>query len=89
LDLAVLDATYTYYGKYTEGKPFRKIRTDLLLVGRDAVAVDAVGLALVGVSPMEVPSLAEAARRRLGCADLTRIEVLGESLEKVQIRIPE
>jgi len=89
LELAVLDATYTYYGKYEEGKPFKKIKTDLLIVGRDAVAVDAVGFALVGVKPLDAPSLAEATKRGLGCADLSKIEVLGESLKNVKIRIPE
>lgn len=88
LDLAVLDATYTYYGKYAEGKPFKRIKTDLLMVGRDAVAVDAVGFALVGVNPLDVPSLVEATDRGLGCADLSKIEVLGESLKNVKIRIP-
>jgi uncharacterized protein (DUF362 family) len=88
LDLAVLDATYTYYGKYKEGKPFKRIKTDLIMVGRDAIAVDAVGFALVGVKPLDIPSLAEATKRGLGCADLSKIEVLGESLKNVKITIP-
>ena len=85
VDLAVLDATYMYYGKYEVGKPFKRIKTNLLLAGRDAVAVDAVGFALIGINPLDAPSLVEASKRGLGCAELSKIEVLGESLRNVKI----
>ena len=58
------------------------------MVGRDAVAVDTVGFALIGMNPLDVPSLVEAARRGLGQADLNKIEILGESLKNVKIELP-
>lgn len=87
LDLAVLDAVYTYYGKFEEGKPLNRMRTDLLIVGRDAVAVDAVGAALNRRNPLEAPSLVEAMKRGLGQADLNKIEILGEPLKDVKIEL--
>ena len=88
IDLAVIDATYAYYGKFQAGKPYKRIRTDLLIVGRDALAVDAVGAALAGMNPLDSPTLAEAARRGLGQADMRKIKILGEPLERVKIELP-
>jgi uncharacterized protein (DUF362 family) len=88
IDLAVLDASYACYGKFEAGKPFNRVRTDLLVVGRDIVAVDAVGEALMGRNPMDSPSIAEATRRGLGESDLQKVKVLGESLESVEIELP-
>ena len=88
IDLAVLDATYSYYGKFQTGKPLDRIKTDLLIVGRDAVAVDAVGSAIVGRDPLDSPSIVEAAKRGLGQSDLKKIEVLGEPLKSVKVRLP-
>ena len=88
LDLAIIDATYTYYGKFEEGKPSDRLKTNLLVIGRDAVAVEAVGCALVDRNPLDTPSLAEAAKRGFGPIDLNKIEILGEPLENVKIKIP-
>jgi len=88
LDLAVLDATYTYYGKFEEGRPLNKMRTNLLILGRDAVAVDAVGIALTGKNPLEIPSLVEATKRGLGQVDMKKIEVRGEAIKDVKIELP-
>jgi uncharacterized protein (DUF362 family) len=88
VDLSVLDATYTYYGKFEDGKPLKRLKTDLIVVGRDIVAVDAVGFALVGVDPQQVYTLTEASRRGLGQVKMNRIEILGESLKEVKIALP-
>lgn len=88
LDLAVLDATYTYYGKFEEGRPMNRIRTNLIVVGRDAIAVDAVGFALVGKNPLDIASMVEATNRGLGQADLNKIEIVGEPIEKAKIELP-
>ena len=47
IDLAVLDGTYTYLGV---GKTRKQERTNVLLVGRDAIAVEAVGASLAGLN---------------------------------------
>jgi len=84
IDLAIIDGTFAYLDGPTKdnGK-----RINVLIVGRDSVAVEAVGAELVGMRTDKIPVLVEAKRRGLGEADLTRIEVLGESLEELKEKI--
>jgi len=82
IDLAVLDGTYTYMGLTTE----KAINTNVILVGRDAVAVEAVGAALVGLKPEKIPVIKEAVKRGLGVGDIEEIEVLGSSIESLKER---
>ena len=58
----------------------------LVMAANDCVACDAVFAALVGIDPLRVEVTAEAYRRELGEADLSRIEVLGESLKDARLR---
>lgn len=53
IDLAVLDGTYISSGVALSSN---KINTNVLLVGRDAVAVEAIGAALVGLDPEKYQS---------------------------------
>ena len=53
-----------------------------LVAGADPVAVDAVGAALMGIDPLSVPYLRLAHERELGCADLDRIDVAGDGLDR-------
>jgi uncharacterized protein (DUF362 family) len=48
------------------------------MVGRDAVAVEAVGASLCGLNPLEVPLIQEAVRRGLGEGDIQKIEIVGD-----------
>lgn len=82
IDLAVIDGTYTYSPASGEG-----IETNVLLVGRDAVAVEAVGTTLAGLEPEKVPVIQEAMKRGLGEGDLDRIEVVGEPFETMRENI--
>lgn len=77
IDLAVLDATYTHLGT-------RAINTNVLMVGRDAVAVETVGATLVGLKPEKMPVIQEAIKRGLGEGDVENIEVLGNSIESLK-----
>jgi uncharacterized protein (DUF362 family) len=80
IDLAVLDATYTYPNlTSSEG-----VKTDALLVGRDAVAVEAVGAALVGLNPEDVPVIREAVKRGLGEGKIDNIKIVGASFEDLK-----
>lgn len=81
IDLAVLDATYLYSGTGVTGK---RVKANMLVVGRDAVAVETVGAALVGLNPEKMPTIQEAAKRGLGEGDLEKIEVLGASLDNIK-----
>ena len=89
IDLAVLDGTYTYHeaGAMPHSGPNStqyRTKTNTLLVGRDAVAVEAVGAALVGLNPEKMPVIQEAMHRGLGEGDIEKIEMLGVSFEDLK-----
>jgi uncharacterized protein (DUF362 family)/Pyruvate/2-oxoacid:ferredoxin oxidoreductase delta subunit len=58
----------------------------LILAGNDCVACDAVFAALIGLSPLDIETTQEAHKRKLGEADLSRIEVLGEDIREAKLR---
>lgn len=80
IDLAVLDATHPYSGRIT-------IDTNAIVVGRDAVAVEAIGASLVGLKPERMPVIREAMNRGLGEGDVEKINVLGTSIESLKEEI--
>jgi uncharacterized protein (DUF362 family) len=79
IDLALIDATYTFPGPSSS----KGVRTNLIIVGRDAVAVEAVGARLVGLKLEKMPIIQEAISRGLGEGSLEQIEVIGNSLEQL------
>jgi len=79
INLAVIDATHTFPGPSSS----KGVHTNLIVVGRDAVAVEAVGAMLVGLKPEKMPVIQEAIRRGLGEGSLEQIEVVGNSLEQL------
>jgi len=85
IDLAVLDGTYMYPG-VTPKKIRKRIKTNVIVVGRDAVAVEAVGASLVGLEPEKMPLIKEAMKRGLGEGNLNKIKVLGNSVESLKER---
>ena len=60
------------------------VEMNLVMAGRDPVAVDAVGAAVMGVPPDEVKHLRYAEQLGLGTRDLNKIEVVGEPIEDVK-----
>lgn len=80
IDLAVLDATRAYSGRMT-------IDTNIIVVGRDAVAVEAIGATLVGMKPDRMPVIREATNRGLGEGDVEKIKVLGKPIESIKEEI--
>lgn len=89
IDLAVLDGTYLYRGASSNPHVSPKNAKDrnkanALIVGRDAVAVEAVGAVLAGLKPQEMPVIQEFVRRSLGEGDLKRIDIVGASFEDVR-----
>lgn len=80
--LAIVDAIYCQEGL---GPIFGKtVEMDLILAGRDLVAVDAVCGYIAGFNPEEVAITREATVRGLGVSDREDIKVIGESIESVQ-----
>jgi uncharacterized protein (DUF362 family) len=83
IDLAILDGTYIYASPSSQ----RRIKANIMLAGRDAIAVEAVGSALMGMKPEKMLIVREAVKRGLGEGDLTKIEVVGISLEETREEI--
>ncbi len=79
-DITVIDATEAVSGEMPiaafESQLIKKL--DLVVGGRDTLAVDVVGARLLGYETDEVPHLRIAAQRGLGQSDLSRITVIGQ-----------
>jgi uncharacterized protein (DUF362 family) len=82
--LAVVDAIVCQEGAGPVfGKP---VTMNLILAGKDLVAVDAVSARLIGYDPRETLLTVNAAERGLGVMDPAQIEIVGERLEDVRRR---
>jgi uncharacterized protein (DUF362 family) len=57
---------------------------NLVIAGTDPVAVDAVGAAVMAISPENVKHLRLAEESGLGTCHLERIQIVGEPVEKVR-----
>lgn len=64
----------------------RPKQVGLIMASSDPVALDAVACTVVGVDPLSIDTTRLAAEQGLGCADLTQIEIKGESIESVLVR---
>ncbi len=56
-------------------------KMNLIMAGEDAVAIDSCLAKVMGVEPLDILVTKEAYKNKLGEADLSRIEVLGDSLD--------
>jgi uncharacterized protein (DUF362 family) len=79
--LAVVDGIIAGEGHETNGRP---VEMNLIIVGKDPVAVDTVGAAVMGIPPRKVKHLLYAEKKGLGTYNLKEIEVVGEPIEKVR-----
>lgn len=80
IDLAVLDGTHIALSVTQKGK---RVPANVLVVGRDALSVEVVGAALVGLKPEKVPVVREAISRGIGEGDINRIDIVGTSMESL------
>ncbi len=62
----------------------RPIKMNLIIGGRDMVAVDSVAASVMGIDPGEVKYLRLAEQRGLGTSHLSDIEIVGEKIENVR-----
>ncbi|RLB15654.1 MAG: hypothetical protein DRG63_06525 [Deltaproteobacteria bacterium] len=82
--LAVVDAIVCQEGVGPVfGKP---VEMDLIVAGKDLVAVDSTCAQLIGYDPSETLLTVNAAARGLGVMDPGQIEILGETLDRVKRR---
>jgi len=79
--IAVIDGIIAGEGYETSGNP---VEMNLIIAGRDPVAVDAVGAAVMGIPPEGVKHLGLAEEKALGTCDLNQIEIIGEPIENVR-----
>ena len=80
----VLDGIFTQEGVGpVYGDP---VEMDLVMAGRDMVALDTVAGLIMGYSPAEVPTTVLAAEAGLGIAEPEKIEIAGLPWESVQRR---
>lgn len=77
IDLTVMDGSVLYHSASEKHIPM-----DLLIVSRDAVAVETVGAILAGLKPEKNGTIQEFVRRGLGEGDIQNIEIVGVSAEE-------
>jgi uncharacterized protein (DUF362 family) len=83
--LTVLDGIYTNErGPAFDGKIRR---SNLLVASADVLSADKVGAEILGFAPSEVPYLVHAANRRARSLDLSDVEVVGESLPEIALKL--
>ncbi|UCB59785.1 MAG: DUF362 domain-containing protein [Candidatus Bathyarchaeota archaeon] len=82
VDLAVIDATRAHSGPSAR----RSKETNVVIVGKDAVAVETVGATLIGPNPEKMQVIQEAAKRGLGEGHIDNIKILGTPIEDVKER---
>lgn len=80
-DISIIDGIIAGEGHEISGNP---VEMNLVIAGTDPVAVDAVGAAVMGISPTDVKHLVLAEEKGLGTCSLDEITVLGEPIEKVK-----
>ena len=85
VDLAVIDAIRTHSGPSAR----RSKKTNVIIAGKDAVAVETVGATLIGPNPEKMPIIQEAAKRGLGEGNINNIEILGTPIEDLKDRFQE
>jgi uncharacterized protein (DUF362 family) len=85
IDLAVLDGTHAYPGPGAGRKS--RIPTNVFIVGRDAVAVDVVGAALMGIKSEKMLIIQEAITRGIGEGNLDNIDIVGLDFHELQAEI--
>ncbi len=81
--LTVVDGITAMEGDGPSSGDLRKM--NLVMAGADAVAVDSVISAILGLSPMDILLTKEAYNAGLGEADLSRIELAGDSIDTFMV----
>ena len=82
--LTLMDAVVGMEGEGPSGGKPKAL--GLILAGVDGVAVDAIATKIVGYDPPEVFTTAHAGERKIGVADLRRIDVAGERIQDIAVR---
>ena len=60
------------------------VKRNIIIAGQNAVAVDAVGATLMGFNPWDLEYLHLAQVKNLGSFDLKKIDIIGESIDRLK-----
>lgn len=82
--ISIMDAVVAMEGEGPAAGDLRDV--GLIMASSDAVALDVVSSEVVGFASHKIPTTLEAARRNLGVADISNIDVLGEKLQDVKVK---
>ncbi|MCX9084313.1 MAG: DUF362 domain-containing protein [Candidatus Methanoperedens sp.] len=82
-DLTLMDAVVGMEGNGPSNGTPKQISA--ILASSDPVALDAVACRMVGIDPFMVPSTRLAHEQGMGTGDISNINIVGESLENMQI----
>lgn len=82
-NLAIIDGIVGSEGDELTGDP---VKMGLIIAGKDCVAVDTVGAAVMGFAPDEVRHITLAEHYGLGVSNLQDIEVVGRRIEEVCVK---
>ncbi|MHA1624584.1 MAG: DUF362 domain-containing protein [Promethearchaeota archaeon] len=81
--LTIIDGIYTLErGPTFDGKAHR---SDIIVASTNILSADLVGSSLLGIDPIAVPHLVQAAKDRKRPIDLSDIEVKGEAIEDLAV----
>lgn len=79
--LTVIDAFYALEGPGpVSGNP---VKMDLIMAGKDVVAVDATACRIIGIDPFEIHHIRRAYEKGLGEINQDKIEIVGNTIEEV------
>ncbi len=78
IDLAVMDGTNLWHAWTGPTTPM-----NIVLVGKDAAAVETVGATLAGLDPQKMPVLVEFAERGLGQTKMENIQTVGVNFNEI------
>ncbi len=88
-DLGIIDGLTAVHYRSLANKVFAPSATErpnMVIASTDMVAADAVATRVMGLDPAKILHIKWAAQRKLGVADLSRIEVRGKKIEEVEMR---
>lgn len=81
--LTIMDGVVAMEGEGPGSGGLRNL--GVVLAGRDAVAVDAVAISIIGLNPADISTTRYCQERGLGVGVLDNIDVVGESIESVVV----
>ena len=81
--LTIMDGTTALEGLGPECPPGKPVAMNLVMAGRNSVALDAVTAKIMGFDPKEIRHIRNAAKLGLGTLKIEEIEIKGQTIDEV------